>query len=545
MKSARSFLLAGISATAASLAACGGSSSPPTTSLVSVMLTQAPPATLQVGATAMVTAQVMNDPTGKGVDWMVTCGSAACGTLNPAHTPSGMSTTYTAPSPFTTNAPVTVTAKATADCTKMASAAVTITAPAASNAPFWGQWAGGPQHASNAAVAGQGLAHQLANVIYDPFVAQEQAENAPLFGEPVLTVHYQSPLIDGNDVYMLIEGRMYTDCNPPGAWGVSPYPACGPNAWNTKTWGEQRFTWESGTLEPVWTYVSDWKPETSGFGLYGWEPVFHAVDANGFIYMPGASGAIWKINKADGTVATHISPSFGGVMIDPKNTFVSSPLTADTHGTIYYNVIELADPSQGDPWFQNDVVGAWLVKVTSADAASSVTYATLVPNAPAPTSTNCPTTFNNLFDNGASLPWPPSPTAVPPPNTLPCGSQRPGANLAPAVGPDGTIYTGSLSHFDSLASFMVAVNPDLSRSGPPLCKICWTTAAEWWFPSRQPTIPTSPIPAGTARRWAWIPRPMRKAMDSSRTRHPQPPRCCRTGPCCWACSPTVPINAGT
>jgi hypothetical protein len=418
-----------------------------------------------VGATAPVSATVMNDAAAKGVDWTATCGGgSSCGSFTPAHTASGATTTYTAPSPFTTNGTVSIVATATANTAKMASANVTVTAPAASNTPFWAQWADNPQHQGMVSVAGQGLSQQLANITYDPFVAQEQAENLPIYGAAVLTAHYQSPLIDGNDVYMLQEGGMYTSCNPPGAWGMYPFPACGPNAWNTKTWGEERFTWESGQLEPVWTYVSDWKPEPSGFGLYGWEPVFHTVDANSFIYVPGASGTVWKISKSDGSVTSHINPPFASVLsnpllFNPANTYVASPLSADANGNIYYNVIQLADPSLGDPWFQNDVVAAWLVKVTSGDTATVVTYATLIPNAP-PATGNCPGTFYPGIYDTSALPWPPSPTAMPTP--VLCGSQRPGVNLAPAIGLDGTIYTGSRAHYDSLVSYLVAVNPDLT-----------------------------------------------------------------------------------
>jgi hypothetical protein len=36
-------------------------------------------------------------------------------------------------------------------------------------------------------------------------------------------------------------------------------------------------------------FASDWKPEVNGSGPGGWEPVFHPVDANTFIYVPWAS----------------------------------------------------------------------------------------------------------------------------------------------------------------------------------------------------------------------------------------------------------------
>jgi hypothetical protein len=73
-----------------------------------------------------------------------------------------------------------------------------VTAPA--NAPFWAQWGADPQHAGMVSVAAQGAVNQLANIVYDPFVAQEQAENAGAGGDGDLTVHYQAPLTDGNDV---------------------------------------------------------------------------------------------------------------------------------------------------------------------------------------------------------------------------------------------------------------------------------------------------------------------------------------------------------
>jgi hypothetical protein len=84
--------------------------------------------------------------------------------------------------------------------------------------------------------------------------------------------------------------------------------------------------------------------------------VFHPVDANGFIYVPGAGGTIWKVSKVDGTSVSKINP-FVGTNINVADTYVAGPLTADSAGNIYYNVIELA--SSGDPW-TNDAQGAWL-----------------------------------------------------------------------------------------------------------------------------------------------------------------------------------------
>jgi hypothetical protein len=298
---------------------------------------------------------------------------------------------------------------------------LTIAAPPPSNAPFWAQWGANPQHTGAVPVAGQALSRKLAAIVYDPFTAQEEAEAAPLFnGEPVLLVHYQAPLIDGNDVYIMMKTGTYVSCNPVGAWQQGA--ACGPNTWNTQIWNESRFTWENEQLVHVWDFPSDWKPEPDKGANDIWEPVFHAVEANDFVYVPGAGGTIWKVKKTDGTAAAHIDP-FAGTSASGPNTYVAGPLSADSAGNIYYNVMQLDATT---PW-QSDVLGAWLVKVTPQDASSTVTYKTLVPNAPAG-----------------------------------YGSARAGINLAPAIAPNGTIYTVSRAHRSSTIGYINAVNPDLT-----------------------------------------------------------------------------------
>jgi hypothetical protein len=336
-----------------------------------------------------------------------------------------------------------------------APAIVTVTfavATAPANTPFWPQWGSNPQHSGMVGVAGQNAAKQLADIVYEPFVAQEQAESSN--GD--LTVHYQAPITDGNDVYMVTKAGTYKSCSPTGSWTTGS--ACGPNTWSTEQWNEVRYSWISGSLVPIWTFASDWKPEPNGSGLRGWEPVFHPIDANGFIYVPGAGGTVWKVNQSDGSVAVQINP-FSGMNVTAADTYVAGPLTADSSGNVYYNAIELADPTVGDPW-ENDIQGAWLVKITSADVASVLSFAALVPGAPAGTATTCP----GEFSSASTLPWPPANvvgTAQPAP-TVACGSQRPGLNIAPAVAPDGTIFTASRAHFDNMQAYVIAVKPDFS-----------------------------------------------------------------------------------
>ena len=315
-------------------------------------------------------------------------------------------------------------------------ATITVTfvvAPSPANEPFWAQWGANPQHGGMVSVTGQNAAEQLADIVYDPFVSQEQSANN---GE--LTVHYQAPITDGNDVYFMTKTGTYSSSD-----------------WSKQQWNEARYTWINGTLTSVWAFASDWKPEPDGAALQGWEPVFHAADANGFIYVPGAGGTVWKVTQLYGTAASHINP-FSGMGVTAADTFVAGPLTADSAGNIYYNVIELAG-GNGDPW-QSDVQGAWLVRIAPDDSTKVLTFASLVPGAPAGSATTCPGQFSS------GLPWPPSNVvgtnqAAP---TVACGSQRPGINIAPAVAPDGTVYTASRAQFDGMQAYLIAVKPDFS-----------------------------------------------------------------------------------
>jgi hypothetical protein len=98
---------------------------------ISITFTQAPPSSLAVNGTAMVSATVTNDSMTKGVDWSVTCGSSGCGSFSATHTASGTATTYTAPASVPAGNTVTITATSTADSGKSVMAIITITAASA------------------------------------------------------------------------------------------------------------------------------------------------------------------------------------------------------------------------------------------------------------------------------------------------------------------------------------------------------------------------------------------------------------------------------
>jgi len=296
-------------------------------------------------------------------------------------------------------------------------------------AQSWPQWGQNPQHTGSVAVAGQSLNSKLADITYDPFVPQEQA-----FTGGELLTHYQVPLLDGQDVFM--------------AFKTGSYPIDQPDPTQFEVFHQKRLHWEAGQLVESWDFQTDWKPLPLVF-VGGWEPVYHAVLANGFVYDVGSGGTIFKLNRGQGNVVSHINP-FAPV-VDP-NTFVSGPLSADGNGNIYYNVIKI-DPTQSDPFTGVAAVGSWLVRVDANDNSTMVSYSTLIPDAPA----ICIGRFPN-----SQLPWPPSPNAMPT-TQFPCGLARAGVNVAPAIAPDGTIYTVGRVNSSPRYGWVIAVNPDLTR----------------------------------------------------------------------------------
>jgi outer membrane protein assembly factor BamB len=303
----------------------------------------------------------------------------------------------------------------------------------------WSQWGQNPQHTGSVGVNGQEIQRTLAELAFD-LLAPAQIVDPQNGG--ALSVHYQVPLVDGDDVFMEFKTGRYA----------------GLRNWETQLWSERRLHWEDGQLVEKWSFQSDWKPVPFASARTGngphWEPVFHTVLAGGYVYVPGFAGRIYKLDRRDGSIVARIDP-FGGV--SNGSIFVAGPLSADSDGNVYYNAIRL-DGEQ--PWDQ-DVVNAWLVKVRRDDSAMTTTFASLLASAatqgePVPAAGDP----GRVGFDTRLLPWPPAPDAVPP--TAPCGSQRPGLNVAPAIAPDGTIYTVSRAHFTNRYGYLLAVNTDLT-----------------------------------------------------------------------------------
>ena len=136
--------------------------------------------------------------------------------------------------------------------------------------------------------------------------------------------------------------------------------------------------------------------------------------------MPAAYGTIFKLNKADGRVASRVNPF---PTIDPT-IIVAGVLTADRSGNIYYNAIQQYNPGTGISFYQHDIVDSWLVKVSPTDTTSKVSYSILTA-ATAANSEPAPQPGDQCLGEFSvkQLPWPPTPTAVPP--TYTCGHSGP------------------------------------------------------------------------------------------------------------------------
>src|SRR5687768_3244654 len=298
----------------------------------------------------------------------------------------------------------------------------------------WPQWGFHPHHGSNVPYVGQSLNQNIADVLYDPLVEQEMADTLAFGDEPLLLAHFQTPLIDGDDVYMMFKSGQYTLYN-----------------YSSQKWGETKYTWNAThtALEEVWKFESDWN--AVGMIFWNWEGVFHPALANGSLYVPGKGGSVWRVNKTTG-VGTRLAPFVDEGNDTPSKVHVITPITVDSAGNLYYAVAKFKDDVNIR---DSDIEGSWLVKIAPSNAITVVDWATLTAGAPAGTAL-CSGQFRNV-----DLPWPPSPDAVAPTNI--CGTQRSGLNAAPAVAPDGTIYLMSRAHFNTRESYLVAVHPDLTQ----------------------------------------------------------------------------------
>lgn len=308
--------------------------------------------------------------------------------------------------------------------------------PADAYCDSWHQWGGNPAHTGQSCSTGQPLERVLADVVIDSLVPDELADSN---GD--LIVHYQTPLVAGDSVFVLAKTGVYTPCLPdPDVTKHCLHPEDLYRA-DTQIWSEVGYAWHDNTLDPQWSFESDWKPPP------GIEIMFQPAIIDTVIAIPAAHGAIALVDMASGELVRTVAP-FG----DDANAYVAGALAVD-QSFIYYNAVQV----DHDKPYNLPMRGS-LVAVSIDDGGIRIAdYTTLVPGAPAPDDPCA-----GFYDDSVTLPLPPPPgpdgtPVLPAPRN--CGPQVPGFNSAPAVAFDGTLYVASHSEYNEQYSYITSVNP--------------------------------------------------------------------------------------
>ena len=212
-------------------------------------------------------------------------------------------------------------------------------------------------------------------------------------------------------------------------------------------WAENKLSWQSGNLVQVWSFASDWKAPGNYFDF--WEPVFHSVLPMAHCTFPAP---VERFSRSTNQLVLRLRESIRS----PQST-LTPILPAQSVRTVpAISITTSSSFSPGGSFYSKDSVDSWLVKVAPDNSTTRVSYSVLTPGTPGPDA-GCEISFPQ-----AQAPWPPSPTAVAP--TVRCGPMRVALNIAPAIAPDGTIYTIARSHaaLANRSGFLVAVNPNLT-----------------------------------------------------------------------------------
>jgi len=315
----------------------------------------------------------------------------------------------------------------------------------------WTQLGGNAAHTGTACAPAQGFNSVLASVTVDPFVDQEVIDTNAQTDQSALTAHYQAPLVSGDDVYVETKSGTYTNCaiiitNASGlVTGTESADGgpCGQDAWDSQVWGETHYHWQSGALVQMASFESDWKPEPGAFAT--WEPLFHpALDGN-LLWVPGAGGTVFRVDRLSMLQLARVNP-FGSTI--DTNTFVAGPITVAPDGTVLYNVVHVAPDL-------SDASGVLVRIEPDGVTVHAVDYSALMDNPPSPSS-SC---LGAYYNDNTPPPWPPSDNHR---VSVTCGSLRPGLNIAPAVGADGTVFTIAFPNNAPNAGALLALNANLT-----------------------------------------------------------------------------------
>ena len=174
---------------------------------------------------------------------------------------------------------------------------------------------------------------------------------------------------------------------------------------------------------------------------------FTARCANGFVYMPGAGGRCWK---SIATPARSDAASASSTLARSA-IYVTSPITVDDDGNLYYNMLKLAGVAARGRSITRRVAG----EDRARRHGIARVLQTLVPER-AGGDAQC----TGEFSVERSFPGRRRRTRSRP--RSPAARSAQGSTSRRRSAPDGTIYTVSRTHLNSRWGWIVAVNPDLT-----------------------------------------------------------------------------------
>ncbi len=247
----------------------------------------------------------------------------------------------------------------------------------------WTQWGQGPAHRGQACVPGQPPDRLLARVTFDPFTAAEALETAVPGEQGVLTIHYPTPLLVDDEVYLVVKGGQFVPCEPPGSGSLADGGACGLDAKAGLTWSVKAYRWEGEKLTERWTYPTDWKPPGRYFAY--WEPPLQPAVAGDFLWVPGVHGTLDQVRRSDGVRVRRVDP-FEGTWNSPvEAAFAVSEMAVSAQGEVYQGVMFDFFTAYGVDDFRPGV----LLQVSPDGGARTASYDDLVPEAPGGPNDRC------------------------------------------------------------------------------------------------------------------------------------------------------------
>lgn len=301
----------------------------------------------------------------------------------------------------------------------------------------WNGYAGDPQHTAISAVPSLPLTGIRWSTSVD--------ENNPT--EPIL-IHYGSPVITAaNTVVVPVRAAG-------GAYCVDAHSAT------------------TGAL--LWDVMTDYKNAPSSGS---WVPSFApSLTPSGRLYYQGIGGTVYRVDNPNAASVSPVQISFlpdyaANKAAYDSTVFVSTPITSDSAGNIYFGYEATAGAPGGLTSGIARITPAGVATYTSADVASGVSGATglRVGTNSAPALSNDGATLYIALNGATDYLVAVNATTLAPQARAPLtvGIIRDEATSSPTVGPDGHVYFGTWRSDNHYRGALEHFSADLSQSFAP------------------------------------------------------------------------------